>query len=75
MTPTSFSDSLQQKDMVLDALNMFERENIDFSDALIAAEMSVENITEIYSYDRDFNRVAKIRRVEPEAGESDPGIS
>lgn len=38
---------MQQKEMILDSLNMFEQKNIDFSDALIAAEMSVMSIEEI----------------------------
>jgi len=38
--------------------------NIDFSDALIAAEMLHGGYTEIYSYDRDFDRVTGVGRVE-----------
>ncbi len=43
-------------------------ENIDFPDAYNAAYMEANGISEVYSYDRDFDRVEGIRRVEP--GES-----
>jgi predicted nucleic acid-binding protein len=46
-------------------LALFAEENIDFSDALIAAEMLTSGYTEIYSYDRDFDNVLEIERVEP----------
>lgn len=56
---------MQRKDLVWDALYLFVRSGLDFSDALIAAEMSVMGLEEIYTYDRDFDRLAEIRRREP----------
>ncbi len=39
--------------------------NLDFGDALAVAQMERQGIGEIYSYDRDFDRVSGVRRVEP----------
>ena len=38
---------------------------LDFADALGAAHMEARGITEILSYDRDFDRLPGIERVEP----------
>ncbi len=56
---------MQRKALMWSALNTFRQEQIDFSDALIAAEMSAAQIDEIYSYDRDFDQIAEISRLEP----------
>ncbi|NJN83519.1 MAG: PIN domain-containing protein [Caldilineaceae bacterium] len=47
------------------AISLLLEQNIDFSDALIAAEMIEEGVTEILSYDRDFDRISQIERVTP----------
>lgn len=52
--------------VVLRALVLFEEKNIDFVHALLCARMLDETEPEIYSSDRDFDRVEGIRRVEPE---------
>ncbi len=62
---------MQREELVLDAMALFEKGGVDFSDALIAAEMSTEDLTEIYSYDRDFDRIADLTRTEP-GEESNP---
>ena len=41
--------------------------NLPFGDAYIAAEMGRSGATELYSFDRQFNRVPGITRLEPEA--------
>ncbi|HEY7063160.1 MAG TPA: PIN domain-containing protein [Chloroflexota bacterium] len=38
---------------------------LDFEDALIAAYMERDRLTELYSYDTDFDRLPGITRVEP----------
>ena len=38
---------------------------LDFEDALAIAHMARRGVTEIVSYDRDFDRIAGLRRVEP----------
>ena len=47
------------------ALYNYVEHRIDFSDALIAAEMVHDDCAEIYSFDRDLDRVAGIDRMEP----------
>ncbi len=56
---------LRDRAVILHALALFAEKNIDFSDALIAAEMPARGYTEIYSYDRDFDKMPEIERVEP----------
>ncbi|MCY3800185.1 MAG: type II toxin-antitoxin system VapC family toxin [Chloroflexi bacterium] len=38
---------------------------LDFEDALAASHMEQRGVTEIVSYDKDFDRVAGLQRVEP----------
>jgi len=56
---------LRDRAVILHALALFAEKNIDFSDAFIAAEMPARGYTEIYSYDRDFDKMPEIERVEP----------
>jgi len=56
---------LQDRGKLLHALALFAERNINFSDALIAAEMLARGYAEIYSYDRDFDKVTGVERVEP----------
>ena len=39
--------------------------SLDFEDALAVAHMERQGITEIVSYDRDFDRVVQVQRTEP----------
>lgn len=61
---------MQRQELMLDALSIFEEVNVDFSDAVIAAEMAAANLKEIYSCDRDFDRIAEISRFEPDGPDS-----
>jgi predicted nucleic-acid-binding protein len=56
---------MARQSMIRHALHIYVEHRIDFSDALIAAEMIEEDYTEIYSFDRDLDRVANVERVEP----------
>jgi len=56
---------LRDRAVAFHALVLFAEKNIDFSDALISAEMLTRGYTEIYSYDRDFDKVREVERVEP----------
>jgi predicted nucleic acid-binding protein len=57
---------LPQKRVCLDALDIYaDSPFLDFEDALTVAHMGQRGINEIVSYDRDFDRVAGIQRVEP----------
>jgi predicted nucleic acid-binding protein len=52
----------------LRALDIYGNNNIDFEDALSIATMEEKKISQIYSYDEDFDKVkdCEITRVEPE---------
>ncbi len=54
------------KGRVLSALAIYTKQNIDWTDAFIAAQMMEGGQHEIYSYDRDFDKLSDIIRVEPE---------
>lgn len=54
-----------RREVLLQALDIFADFNVDFSDALIAAEMLWTGLAEIYSYDQDFDRMPGLRRLEP----------
>ena len=53
------------RDAFVEALDLFIETNIDFTDAFNAATMAQHGITDIYSYDRDFDRLGDVRRIEP----------
>ena len=57
---------LPQKRVYLEALDLYASSPyLDFEDALAVAHMQRQGIAEIVSYDRDFDRIAGIRRIEP----------
>lgn len=56
-----FSD----KDTALNALDIYLDKKIDWSDAFVASQMLQREITEIYSFDRHFDKIGGIARVEP----------
>lgn len=47
------------------ALEIYAEKNIDFEDALAAAAMRTQEIETIYSYDRHFDRLNWVKRIEP----------
>lgn len=54
-----------EKPTLLAALAIYGERNVKFIDALLAARMLASGRLEIWSFDRDFDRVPGIRRVEP----------
>jgi len=56
-----FSD----KNLAFEALDVYVAQNVDWSDAFAASQMLKNNITEIYSFDKHFSRIAGIKRIEP----------
>lgn len=57
---------LEDKRLCLEALDIFaEHAQLDFADALTIAHMRESAMTEIYSYDRDFDHLPGITRREP----------
>jgi uncharacterized protein len=51
--------------MYLRALDLYASYVLDFEDAISIAQMERQQITEVTSYDRDFDRVPTIKRLEP----------
>ena len=58
---------LEGKHMFARALELFVEDNADFADAFNVAVMEARGISEIYSWDTDFDRIPGLTRVEPEA--------
>ena len=57
---------LPQKRVYVEALDLYASSPfLDFEDALAVAHMQRQGIAEIVSYDRDFDRVPRVQRMEP----------
>jgi len=48
---------------MLDAVSDIEKYNLDFIDVLTLQVMKKNNVTEIYTNDRDFDRVEWVQRI------------
>ncbi len=57
---------LPGKNVYYRALDLFVTKNISFADAYNAAYMIDEEITYVYSWDKDFDKIEGITRLEPE---------
>lgn len=57
--------TMARKPLVRDAIHLYAEYRVDFSDALIAAEVIHGGYTDIYSFDHDFDHIAEVKRVEP----------
>jgi predicted nucleic acid-binding protein len=53
------------RDLILSALTLYSQKNIDFIDAYNALMMKNKGIEEIYSYDKHYDRVEWLTRLEP----------
>ncbi len=56
---------LENKNLYLSALDLYVQNNISFADAYNAAYMRSRGISEIYTWDSDFDKIEGIVRVEP----------
>jgi predicted nucleic acid-binding protein len=56
---------IPDKDVLADALVLYARKNVDFIDAYNAVFMRYQGLSEIYSYDGDFETIEDIERREP----------
>jgi predicted nucleic acid-binding protein len=57
---------LSRRPLYLRALDLYGAHAfLDFEDAVQIAHMEDEGVDEILTYDRDFDRIASIRRIEP----------
>ena len=59
---------LPDKSLYYQAFNLYVTKNISFADAFNAAYMLSERLSHIYSWDRDFDKIEGIVRLEPEEG-------
>jgi predicted nucleic-acid-binding protein len=53
------------RSILYESLALYLLKNIDFIDAYNSLIMKQNSISEIYSYDLDFDRISGIRRIEP----------
>lgn len=53
------------KRVILRALEFFDLYKLDFEDALLLAHMERVKVKELYSYDKGFDKVPGIKRLEP----------
>lgn len=56
---------VSHRDVILDALDIVAERNIDFGDAMTAAAARLFSGGVVYSYDRDFDRITGVTRLEP----------
>ena len=56
---------LTHRNMYLRALDLYAAYPIHMEDALIVAQMERQKVTELYIYDRDFNHLPEVSRLEP----------
>lgn len=54
------------KEILINALALYEEKNIDFIDAYNAFSIRVEGVNELYSYDKHYDRITWLKRIEPE---------
>ena len=61
------SDGLEVVDLELlvEALNLYQEKNIDFADALLATFALHRGLNLVYSFERHFDRLPGITRIEP----------
>ncbi|OFW62568.1 MAG: hypothetical protein A2Z35_04590 [Actinobacteria bacterium RBG_19FT_COMBO_36_27] len=55
----------KERAILLEAINIYRERNISFIDAYNYSYMKVKSVTEIYSFDRDFDKLPDIKRLEP----------
>ena len=58
---------IEGKQTLRRAFEIFRTYNVDFIDALTASEVEQTEPPEMYSFDRDFDRIPGITRIEPPA--------
>lgn len=53
------------REIIINALAVYEDKNIDYIDAYNASILKTKEIAEIYSYDKHYDRMKWIKRIEP----------
>lgn len=59
------SFKVANRGIVLDALDIYAGQNVDFGDAMIVASMHNHESTRLYSYNADFDRFGDVKRLAP----------
>jgi len=57
--------SCPNREIIISALSIYDEKNMDFIDAYNAFLLKRDEIDEIYSYDKHFDRIDWIKRIEP----------
>lgn len=60
-------DGIQVPDVIISALALFGSQGVSFGDALLAARMQQSGVMRVFSFDRHFDRIASVERLEPGA--------
>jgi len=55
----------KERSILIEAINLYREKNINFIDAYNYSYMKSNSVTEIYSFDRDFDELPDIKRLEP----------
>jgi len=55
----------KERAILLEAINIYRERNISFIDAYNYSYMKANNVTKIYSLDKDFDKLPDIKRLEP----------
>jgi uncharacterized protein len=53
------------REIIINALSLYDEKDIDYIDAYNAFVLKLQEIKEIYSYDKHFDRLTWLKRVEP----------
>ncbi|MFZ3385544.1 MAG: PIN domain-containing protein [Candidatus Hydromicrobium sp.] len=54
-----------QRSVIVKAINLYKYKNINFIDAYNYSYMKANGIDEIYTFDRDFDELQDVKRLEP----------
>jgi len=54
-----------QRSVIVKAINLYKDKNISFIDAYNYSFIRANGVTEIYSFDRDFDKLKDVKRLEP----------
>ena len=55
----------RERSIIIEAINFYRDKNINFIDAYNISYMQAYGIKEVYSFDKDFDKIEDIKRIEP----------
>ena len=55
----------RERSTIIEAVNFYRDKNINFIDAYNISYMQAYGIKEVYSFDKDFDKLENIKRIEP----------